>query len=308
MKDKESIITLVGFLGAGKTTLLRKLTRLYMENGWNPYIILNDYENAQIDAQLFTDQLNSNTIKALSGSCICCSGLHQLRDFVNDIPIRPNGVTFIEANGTTDACSLAGFMGTGLDERFFPPMQVAVVDVKNWQKRGEHNELEASQVLLSALVVLNHTESISADRVKEVTEQISKINPQAQIITSDSLDAMALLELTPNVQSIDKIAHSKFHWASCSVDLPSLPNKESIDFLCKQIPESILRVKGCLQLEGEDSFSYFERTPGGEVSIREVFGLPTTGAKLLSIGLGSKESILNDAIAKTLKAIKAELI
>ena len=49
----ESIIVIVGFLGAGKTTLLKRLISEYLSEGWNPYIILNDYENAHLDSQYF---------------------------------------------------------------------------------------------------------------------------------------------------------------------------------------------------------------------------------------------------------------
>ena len=47
----ETIITVVGFLGSGKTTLLKYLTEKFSTNGWNPYVILNDYEKANMGAQ-----------------------------------------------------------------------------------------------------------------------------------------------------------------------------------------------------------------------------------------------------------------
>ena len=56
----EAIITVVGFLGAGKTTLLKYLLKNFTSNGWDPYVILNDYENANMDAQQFTEQVGFN--------------------------------------------------------------------------------------------------------------------------------------------------------------------------------------------------------------------------------------------------------
>ena len=49
----EFIIVIVGFLGAGKTTLLKKLTKEFLDQSWDPYIILNDYQNASMDSQQF---------------------------------------------------------------------------------------------------------------------------------------------------------------------------------------------------------------------------------------------------------------
>ena len=92
-QGKEAIITIVGFLGAGKTSLLKYLNQQYRANNWQTFILLKDYENAEIDAYHFTEQINAKTIKTLSGSCICCSGIHVLRDFVNEIPARKQGIT-----------------------------------------------------------------------------------------------------------------------------------------------------------------------------------------------------------------------
>jgi len=69
MPNMEAIITIVGFLGAGKTTLLKYLIQSFSEKGWSPFLILNDYENANMDAQQFAKQVELNRIKALSGSC-----------------------------------------------------------------------------------------------------------------------------------------------------------------------------------------------------------------------------------------------
>ena len=124
----EAIIVIVGFLGSGKTTLLKKLVNQFVHSYWNPFVILNDYQNAQVDAQYFLAQLDSRYVGAISGSCICCSGVNELRQEINRIPKREKGITFVEANGTTDACTLMGFLGVGIKEQFLPPIQVSVVD------------------------------------------------------------------------------------------------------------------------------------------------------------------------------------
>ncbi len=296
--SKEAVITIVGFLGAGKTTLLKFLTKAYLDDGIEPFVILNDYENAHIDAHQISSHIEPKSIRALSGSCICCSGIHQLRDFINQIPKRTNGVTLIEANGTTDATSLAGVLGVGLEKRFLPPVQISVVNAQEWQKRGEHNELEANQIQLSSLIVLSHVEDITAVRKDEVVEDIRTKNPKAQIINMKELDARSLLKLLPSKNIAQKMDHYKSHWSSCSVDLPELPSVDSIHRLCSNIPKSILRVKGCVKVNGALSYTYFERTPDRNVTIRPFNGVPPMGAKLLTIGIGSEESILHESINK----------
>lgn len=299
----EAIITIVGFLGAGKTTLLKYLITHFTAEGWKPYVVLNDYENANMDAQQFRDQMDLKSIKPLNGSCICCSGIVELRETVNRIPKRANGVTLIEANGTSDACSLMEFLGVGINERFLPPVQVSVVDVKNWQKRGEHNALEANQIQVSSLLVLTHLESVTPERKAEVTAALKVINPLATVVNMADLDVSLLPKLLPIQHTPDRLDHLKAHWASASVDLPNLPDAKSIHTICNALPEGILRVKGCTKIAQDAHYTYFERKPDGDVLIRRFNGVPITGAKLLSIGLGSSPDALERAIKQGLETV-----
>jgi G3E family GTPase len=292
----EAIITVVGFLGSGKTTLLRHLINNYASKGYSPFVVLNDYENANLDAQQFLDQLDSNQVRALSGSCICCSGINELREFINRIPQRTKGITLIEANGTSDACSLMSFLGVGLNERFLPPIQISVVDVKNWQTRDENNDLEVNQIQVSSLIVLTHIENVSEERKNFVIKELNKFNPTAEILIMNEIDVTLLPKLLPSKNKFQKFDHLKAHWSSCSIDLPNLPHTSYIYDICNALPKTILRVKGCTQIGDKKEFIYFERTPNGKVSIRPFNGVPITGSKLLTIGPGSEPSLLEKVI------------
>lgn len=296
----EAVIAIVGFLGAGKTTLLKNLMVSFINAGWQPFVILNDYENAHLDVQQLAQHIEPQWVKALSGSCICCSGIAELRNTVNSIPERANGITLIEANGTSDACELMGFLGVGLDERFLPPVQLSVVDVKNWQQRGEHNELEANQVQVSSLIVLTHSENVSDKRRACVTQELHQLNPSAKILTVEELDISFLANLSPSSNIAHKIDHQKTHWSSCSVDLVQLPNTACIENICRLLPRSILRVKGCTQIGNEKNYTYFERRPDGEVHIRPFNGVPVTGSKILIVGPGSEVALLEGVIAASI--------
>ena len=298
----EAIITIVGFLGSGKTTLLKRLIAEYIDEDWSPFMILNDYENAYLDSQQFHDEIDQKYIKALSGSCICCSGINELREFVNTIPERENGVTIIEANGTSDATSLMGFLGVGLNQRFLPPVQVSVVDTKNWQLRGENNELEASQIQVSSLVVLTHLDKVDDYRRDVVVNEIKRINPSAKVIEYDDIDIELLPKLAPSKNQAQKLDHLKAHWSSCSVDLPQLPHISAIKEILDRIPKSILRVKGFSKVGDDNGYTYFERTADGEIYVRPFNGDAITEPKLLTIGPGSEPSIIAGYVAEGLKA------
>lgn len=297
----EAIVVIVGFLGAGKTTLLKKLVETAFERDWSPFVILNDYESASLDAAQLSHKINPNFLKALNGSCICCSGISELRESVNRIQARDNGITFIEANGTTDACSLMGFLGVGINQRFLSPIQLSVVDVKNWQQRGEHNELEANQIQVSSIIVLTHEDKVDEQRIIDVKQHLKTLNPSATILTSDMLNIEMLPEVSPSHNQADKLPHHKAHWASSSTDLPPLPDYMCVKDICEALPKSILRIKGCTKIANEPHYTYFERCPDGEVYVRPYKGEPTTGAKLLTIGPGSDKALLERVINQALK-------
>jgi hypothetical protein len=95
--------------------------------------------------------------------------------------------------------------------------------------------------------------------------------------------------------------HHKSHWSSCSVDLPNPLSSESLKFIIENIPESILRVKGCTRLDGDQHYSYFERVPSGDVSIRTYYGDLITGPKLLVVGPGSDPVFLEKKVKQSLE-------
>ncbi|MCP4915067.1 MAG: cobalamin biosynthesis protein CobW [Oligoflexia bacterium] len=292
----ESIIVIVGFLGAGKTTLLKKLVKDSLAVKKNPFVILNDYQNANMDAQHFLDTLEGDHVKAMSGSCICCSGVTELRSLVNTIPERENAITLVEANGTTDSASLMGFLGVGLKERFSPPVQVSVVDVKHWQKRGIHNELESNQIQVSSLIILNHLESVDSERIDFVMNEIRKLNPYAIIKKWNEVEVEELQTLIPSTNKAQKMDHAKAHWSSCSVDLPDPISSKKMKYVLENLPESILRVKGCTRLDEDEHYSFIEMVPSGDVFVKPYHGDLITGPKLLVIGPGSDPELLENLL------------
>ena len=296
----ESVIVIVGFLGAGKTTLLKKLIKNYVNENKKPFIILNDYQNAYMDSQQLLEFLEPSHVRSLSGSCICCSGLVELRNQVNSIPKRDHGITLIEANGTSDACSLMSFLGLGLNEQFLPPIQVSVVDVKNWQQRDQHNELEANQVQVSSLILLNHHTGVEEHRIEEVKKDLKHLNPHARVVLWSEFKLEDIQALTPSSNKPEAMDHMKAHWSSCSVDLPNPISSSRIHYILKKIPNHIVRVKGCTRLDDQKDYTYFERVPSGEISMRPYYGHPITGPKLLTIGPGSDPKLLQKLIETSL--------
>ena len=195
-----------------------------------------------------------------------------------------------------------GFLGVGIEERFLPPIQISVVDVKNWQKREPYNDLEENQVQVSSMIVLSHHIDVDEERKEEVIADLKRINPVAKILTMEEITIDMIPSLLPSENEYKKLDHQKAHWASCSTDIPDLPDLMCIQDICNAIPSNILRVKAVTKVGGEPGLTHFERTPDGEVFVKPYYGTPTTGPKLLTVGPGSDPNLLKDIIETSLKS------
>ena len=153
--------------------------------------------------------------------------------------------------------------------------------LKIGKKGNHHNELEANQVQVSSLVLLNHMDGASKERIEEVRKSILELNSSADIQLWDDLDSSSLLNFTPSKNQPKKMDHAKTHWSSCSVDLPD-PIIQTSEICSRFTSENILRVKGCTKLDRDPYYSYFERVPSGEVSVEPYTGDLITGFTIVS--------------------------
>lgn len=98
--ERIPVLIVSGFLGAGKTTFIRDLIPRLAAGPRAPYVILNDFLNAAIDA--FSLKGLGAEIKGLAAGCVCCDDPTSLLDAILRIPTEIRPILIIEANGTTD--------------------------------------------------------------------------------------------------------------------------------------------------------------------------------------------------------------
>ncbi len=104
MNKPAPLVFIVGFLGSGKTTLIRDLLPLLETRGLDPFVIINDYANARVDASSLQNE--GRTVAPINGNCICCDSVIELMNLLMEIPLTEERVVLIEANGTSDPTTL----------------------------------------------------------------------------------------------------------------------------------------------------------------------------------------------------------
>jgi G3E family GTPase len=280
-------VLIVGFLGAGKTTFIQQLLPLLASRGLAPYVLINDYRNAEVDASSL--RALTGEVRAINGDCICCDSLDELINSLLDIHDRPRRVVLVEANGTSDPFSLIEHLSLmpKLRERFDPLLQVTVVDAKRWQRRAWHDELERMQTETASHFVLSHQEAAGAAHSKEVRGDLEWANSKAKFTDAEAFaDLLASLvdgtrmalsaALPPKHEHASERDHAHEHshdhghsedhghdhkherphrhalahgFIACQIDLPPVITGASLLHWLRSLPPAILRVKGVAQLQ-----------------------------------------------------------
>jgi len=310
------IVLVVGFLGAGKTTFLRSVLPLLEKAGKRVRVLINDYQNARVDAAALQDQKRS--VAAISGDCVCCSALHELRDVLVERQRGLDDLVLIEANGTTDPFPLIEYLSAEPDlrERYGPIIQVTLVDLLRWQKRAWHDELERMQILSASHFLLTREEKVPAPRLMEVRDQISETNPAAVEVSVESVaDLLAGVPSTEDTPSescaVSHDRHDLAHaYCSLEIELPDqIPSAKLLHWL-RALPDEVLRVKGVAQLEEFPGLHFsFQRVAGepGGPTMNPLPTVPTVPPVAILIGSHLDHEVLQRSLQKSLKeAVEAK--
>ncbi|WP_411827631.1 GTP-binding protein [Luteolibacter sp. AS25] len=269
------LLLLTGFLGAGKTTFLRKLLTALKPWQVNADVILNDYENAHIDAETLRDTAAS--VEAIAASCACCEGLEFLVDLSISANASRNDILLVEVNGTADPIPLLeSFILLESKLRRNPRWQVCVIDARNLGNRGAYRSLEELQLETASHFHLSHADGISKIERNHLYERIRAINPTASEITPErmaeelakaaSRDMRLLLDRKPPQRDrlfspIPSKGRATAHqFTGCQILLPDRLSRSSIWSWLAALPPSVIRAKALATVDGEPGIRrLFER-------------------------------------------------
>lgn len=249
------LVVIAGFLGAGKTSFLRRLLPRLVQRRIVPFVIVNDYLNADVDARQLREFARS--VAPINGACVCCGSRDELLETLQALNVPENSVLLLEANGTADTLELLELLAaTSRAARFTHPVQLGVVDAKRWQQRHWNNEIEALQARTATYLSVTHRDEVDDARWNEVAAALRKLNPNAEyvaddiqfveLITAMVRDAARTPErsATNTSEPRHRHGHEKHHFSALEIPLPPLVEEAALRKFLEDLPADVVRAKG----------------------------------------------------------------
>lgn len=265
------LVLTVGFLGSGKTTFLKNLLPRLAALGVEPGVIINDYQNAGVDAEQLREL--TGAVEAISGDCVCCGSKDELLETLRKFEHRPGRVAIVETNGTTDSEQLIEMLSLEPDLHAFTlPVQLSVIDSQRWQKRFWNNSLEREQARTATHVFVSRADIVEPARLRQVEKTLEEVTKAAHVTVDAFAQELAALsqELrdTPSRHAghhhhacdfghehhhhhehDHARNHSEHHFASVELALPEKVSDRAFRGFLKDLPEEVIRAKGIVRFE-----------------------------------------------------------
>lgn len=178
------ILLISGFLGAGKTTFIKELINRTDER---PVIMENEYGDNNLDSnELRQSTAKEEDIQILEfmEGCVCCT----MKDsFVNSVltvfsSLSPEYL-IIEPTGVGRLSSIIDNLRPILGSAISLLDPVVIISPDNYrQNMNEWMSLYSDQIANARKVVFSKCEKTDPDIIEDVTREVHKLNPDAQII------------------------------------------------------------------------------------------------------------------------------
>ena len=222
--EKIPVTVLTGYLGAGKTTLLNRI--LSEPHGKKFAVIVNEFGEIGIDNELVVNA--DEEVFEMNNGCICCTVRGDLVRIIDGLMRRKGkfDAIIVETTGLADPAPVAQtfFMDENVGARTKLDAVVTVADAK-WLKDRLKDAPEAkNQIAFADVIVVNKTDLVSGDELRDVEGHIRAINPYAtlhraqranvsigEVLGRNAFDLDRILDIEPKFLEAEEHDHDDDH-------------------------------------------------------------------------------------------------
>lgn len=302
------VTILAGFLGSGKTTLVNRI--LGAPGGKRYAVLVNEFGDLGIDGRLIVAA--DEDLVELANGCVCCTVRGDLERGLLDLLERRGRIlgrarfdgVLIEASGLASPGPIAQTLSIvpALASAFQLNAIVTLAHAAELPGQLEQFPEAVEQIGYGDLVILNHVDRVDQAGQERALQEIARINPSAQILTSQRAEFdLACIDAAgdePGPRDFDAPHGSHSHGLGVTsvalrseqpMDIHKL--KMWIQFLAARPDGQILRIKGVIACAGipqpfvvQGVYQWLEVGPGEgpppEVSELVIIGRDFDGEEL----------------------------
>jgi G3E family GTPase len=202
---KIPVTVLTGYLGAGKTTLLN---RILSENHGQKYaVIVNEFGEIGIDNELVVGA--DEEVFEMNNGCICCTVRGDLIRIIEGLMKRKGkfDAIIVETTGLADPAPVAQtfFVDEDVSSKAKLDAVVTVADAKWLADRLRDAPEAKNQIAFADVIVLNKTDLVTPEELREVEARIRAINPYAKLHRAQRCDVAITDVLARNAFDLERI-------------------------------------------------------------------------------------------------------
>jgi G3E family GTPase len=203
--DKIPVTVLTGYLGAGKTTLLNRI--LSEQHGQKYAVIVNEFGEIGIDNELVVGA--DEEVFEMNNGCICCTVRGDLIRIVEGLMKRKGqfDAIIVETTGLADPAPVAQtfFVDEDVQKAARLDAVVTVADAKWLADRLRDAPEAKSQIAFADVIILNKTDLVTKEELREVEARIRAINPYAKLHRTQRCEVPLDAVLGRNAFDLDRI-------------------------------------------------------------------------------------------------------
>jgi G3E family GTPase len=203
--EKVPVTVLTGYLGAGKTTLLNRI--LSEPHGKKYAVIVNEFGEIGIDNDLVVGA--DEEVFEMNNGCICCTVRGDLVRILDGLMRRKGkfDAVIVETTGLADPAPVAQtfFVDENVGRKTRLDAVVTVADAKWLSDRLKDAPEAKNQIAFADVILINKTDLVSPEELREVEGRIRGINPYARVHRTERAQIPLNEILDRNAFDLDRI-------------------------------------------------------------------------------------------------------
>jgi len=304
MNHAIALTVLGGFLGAGKTTVLNHL--LQAPHGLRLRVLVNDFGAVNIDASLI-QSVSGDGVISLRNGCVCCSMGGELMNALMTIEKQAANLDglIIEGSGVSDPKKIAqiGALGQG----FALQSIITIVDAANVLEQCDDRytgDMVKTQIAAAHMLLLNKIDLVDVSRRQQVLNRLHEMAPEVPVFVGSNgqFDWTCLLSSAKRQAfAIEGTGTGLFteggatesagqSFESFSFEAGGAFDEQRLRAVFRQMPVSVLRAKGIVQLGAKKQTCVLHYVPGQGVRLAPATHMMLAGP-LIFVGTSEMDKV-----------------